>query len=153
MHFSHSAPPINSFREMPCFLLWLSGGLHALLICAFVWGHLPFSGPFRNRVSLSTWYYSLRDCTWEAYCELAVPGHCTCPFALNLWEVSDCLASRVKFSCHIHPDVKKREGERRRESQASHLYFLLVPSTHSNSSSYREREVLSPRQASSSLSC
>lgn len=109
MHFSHSAPPINSFREMPCFLLWLSGGLHALLICAFVWGHLPFSGPFRNRVSLSTWYYSLRDCTWEAYCVIG------CAWSLHM---SICLKlvgslrlpgfqSEVQLS---HPSRCEKEG-------------------------------------------
>lgn len=32
----------------------------------FYLGHLPFSGPFRNRVSLFVWYHWLRNRTWEA---------------------------------------------------------------------------------------
>lgn len=83
---------------MPCGFLWLSEGLHALLV--------PVSfGPFRNRVSLSGWCRLAKGPYLGGLVCMAVPGHCTRPFALNLWEVSGCPAYRVKVSSHIHPEV------------------------------------------------
>lgn len=133
---------------MPCLLLWLSEGLRAHLIPIFVWGHLPFSSPFRNRVSLSVVPLAKGPYLGRLMVT-GCAGHRTRPFALNLWKVSGCPTYRVKFSSHIHLEV----GEKRESTQPSLLHFLLVPSDHSSSSSYRERAVPSLGKASSNLSC
>lgn len=69
---------VSSFRKMPCFSVWLSEGLRALLVTAFVWRHLPFSGPFRHRICLFRWHFWLQDHICEAQCVI------DCAWALHM---------------------------------------------------------------------